>query len=441
MRGPVDPWRRVEANRSSEAGSLSDYTSWSSSDPSFAAAGADIVAQLQAEGASTTIINGAKSSFGKAVDDLSSQMGIQIDDPVAAGKSYVLNGFTVAGAVSTIEGLASAVQSGSPVEITQAFSGVMIGLGIAAGAFSAGVGAAIVAGVGGLMSILQSQGLFGGNQGFGICGGVAARAQPDLVVGCLAGFTNPNNGGAGGSPQVPPGDTQDWRTFPAKTKLDDASWYLPCGGGGCGDFTWRGVTWSNKYTSNPPGPMRPIDWAFPAFQSAEAYIASPIGPPGFTDGLCAALKSNWEYGLNGLKIQDDAMVLAHYVRMWNIAHAPSPVIPLSAIAQQTPQWNYLHGLVPDALTHVVNPETDRWGTGDLAINAGPVHAAPQRVVHLTIPKQVVRLTMPHLATAAASAPKSTGPSSAGTALAIGAMALGAAMIWKPAWLRKVGVRL
>ena len=157
---------------------LGDFDQLVGSDPTFAGAWGEIQNQLQAEGGNVTQINSAKIALTDSYEQLSAQgFGLSGADVVNSAKQYVLLGQTVAGAANVVQGLAGVVQGADPIAITQAFTGTLVGVSIAAGALSAGVGAAIVGGVGALLSILQNAGFFG--------------ARPGRRRGVLPGFLQP----------------------------------------------------------------------------------------------------------------------------------------------------------------------------------------------------------------------------------------------------------
>lgn len=254
------------------------------------------------------------------------------EDALNAAAQITTIGQTALGAANTISGLVHDIDTGNTAAILQTgqeFAAGMIALAVGAGAVSAGIGAAIVAGVGALIQVLQGAGFFSPPPGVQIngCGGAYYNPPPNVVVGCVAGICD-----SGVPPQVKPGSGIGyWRPFPKKGS--DAQWFVQQ----TPQIHYGGVTWSIPPLSiganglvNP----RPIDIAFPNYAWVErGATAQPGHPPvalfisgsPFLQGFASAWCANAEYALNGLKAQDDAQVLAQFLRIWNRAHVGAPV--------------------------------------------------------------------------------------------------------------------
>jgi hypothetical protein len=93
---------------------------------------------------------------------------------------------------------------------------------------------------------------------------------------------------------------------------------------------WKGATYFggadpiqplNQWGTPTPG-RRPIDAAFPEYHylvcETQATNASE-----FQKMFFQAWKANQSFALNGLKVQPNAVVLAHVLRLWNAAHSAS----------------------------------------------------------------------------------------------------------------------
>ena len=393
-----------------------DFQAYMQALPSFASSWNDIQAQLTQEGAGLNQVVAAQTSFTNAYEQLSSQFGAVGDDAITGAHAFVAMGQTVVGAASTVAGLIQTAESGSAPAITQAFTGVMVSLAIATGAVSAGIGAAIVAGVGLILSALGSLGLFGGGGGTQICGATVSP-PPDLVVGCMpiwvTGAADPN------SPPVrqQPG-TFGWRSFPVEGV--DTGWftaappYEPYVGGGMGTVTWKGL--SGEYYGVG---VRAVDYAFPNY----ARVASDVAGGDFQKAFFAAWKGNAEYALNGLKPQPDAQVLVHMLRLWNKSHA-GPTIPMSPL-----DGSYLGTLISQGVQSLQANDTGMTDGTTLLVNSGavlnPAIVAPlvHRVIALHIPGGAIQSSAP---TPAASTGLSTGAKVAVGGVAVtGAALLGA----------------
>lgn len=337
---------------------------------------AQVAAQLNVEGADPLKIIAAQKSFSDAFTSLVAPAnGFAVDTSTAlsAAKNLTILGQTAMGAVNTVSGLVHDLSTGSAPQITQAFTGGLVALAVSAGAVSAGLGAAIVAGVGALLNVLQNAGLFSPPAGVELegCGGTYFNPPPQMAVGCIAGFTDPN------AVQVKPGSF-NWRSFPKPGDKTDVGWFLqnnPNVG------VWKGVSWSGvspAMTIGLVGVKRPIDVAFPNYNWVErgsvrqpgAVSISPFTPgSSFLQGFANAWRANAEYAFNGLKPQPDAQVLLHFLRMWNRAHSSSNQMTM----HQGGYGSYAESLV----TAVLN-ESNEFASGDggLVVNVGDLTPVP-----------------------------------------------------------------
>jgi hypothetical protein len=383
---PVPVFESVEDVEPATLGGIAEFNAQMLADPvDFGAAWAPVEAQMVAEGAPLLDLNSAKGAFADAFSQLSDQIGITGAQALSAAQQYVTLGHTVLGAANTVMGLVAAAGQASTPELAAQFSGAMIGtlttIMIASGVVTAGVGAAIVGVVSGALAVMQAAGLFGrppaANQ---ICPGIAGAG--DFLVGCLA---------AKGAVNAPGG--ANWRSFPDAGHAEDATWFVSCGNSSCAEFPWKGARYGNAFTSNPASAAdRVIDYGFDAYRTIEFYqqglsaIVQPDGttvggggsPQGFLQAFATAWKANAEYSLNGLKAQDDALVLVHLVRLWNRAHT-GPAVPFAAWADP-----FLSSLVVRAFASVGTGDATvaYQGTKDFYLNTGPLK--PSASPHVTI---------------------------------------------------------
>jgi hypothetical protein len=393
-----------------------------------------IQAQLQTEGngPGSAVVGGAQLIYSNSVSQMVEALGAtQTGAAIQAATGYVLNTSTIGGAVDMVSGLIQASQTGETVpQLAQTFTGAMVGLLALAGA-SAGLGVAIAGGISVVVGIMQNFGLFpGGSSGVSICPGVTTPTQPDYMVPCPApyGASQPNCVGAWDPYWTPPTSgiqpgSGNWRKFPNPPSggsiLDpfgaDAIWFtnyvLPTSVNqiASGNFSTQ-IHWQPPNNDKPilyvtgeyPG-IRYIDIFFPQYHHMECEMAG-INPllaelavatgngvevvgalSGFEQAFFQALKLNWEYALNGIKLQaTDSQVLVHTIYQWNQAHEPgvgfdiqpSTATPWSANGTacdgSAPPW-YAAILAPTAknqapsgLVGVINP-----ATGLLHINTGP----------------------------------------------------------------------
>lgn len=339
------PWRRgVSSSRRVGFGDgLSDFNAlMSSGDQQFSNAWGDINSQLLSEGASQTQINAAKGALATSFNQLTQNLGVgDAGQALTMAKEYVAQGQTIAGAVGHVQGLIQAAQQGAPpVQLLEGFTGVMIGAMVTAGAFSAGIGAAIVGVADALYEMLNSANLFGSAPtGTQICPGVYVATVPQWVYNgsasdtVIASMISPVCVGFYGQ-SVTPGSA-NWRNFPDPNNPADAAWFN-CSGGiinwgpagaplGCTASCLSTPGSTNLFGTNASSPgVPPIYQVFPEYAhlSCETYNGAQFIPglTGFQQAFFSAWKLNRSYVLNGLKAVPDWQVLLHVARTWNAAH-------------------------------------------------------------------------------------------------------------------------
>lgn len=342
-------------------------------DPGYQAAWGQIQGQLTLEGANSTDIQGAATALNNSWQTLVTTGGMSGSDALKAATAYVLHGQTIAGAADQVAGLVGAALAGAPpAQLMQTFTGTMIGVAVAAGAIAPGVGAAIVAGIDVVVTLLEDAGLFGSPpQGQQYCPGQYLNGGTISYM--LPGQPNPNNGQQNCCGVLDPYATKDpstgktqgvgtnssrWRHFPNPISANpsDMLWYLPSIPWGGGSLAWtphsgdQPVTYlfGSALVNVPPNTSaRPIDCAFPLYHQIECEDAAGVALLAFQgmdptlipmmqqwqQGFYAALKLNWEYALNGAQPQADWQVLAHHTKLWNRAHDGSvyyDLVPSSA---------------------------------------------------------------------------------------------------------------
>jgi hypothetical protein len=393
------------------AAGIEEFSALVQADPHFASAWGEVSTQLQAEG--TADLTGAKIALSNSFDQLASQsFGLSPQDAADAAKKFVLAGQTIMGAVETVQSLVRAAEDASPAEVlavAQTFVGTMIGVATAAGAVSAGIGAAIVAVITIAISLLESSGLLAGFTPTGVtyknCYNLHFDPTPDWLAGCV-GFKGQKT-----SPGAP-----NWRQFPNPIKdPTDNLWYIPPNG----DYStmsqaaslgsWRGLQiWAGLFNGLP------INEAFPAYIQLEywglpvgAYVGSPDGKfrvvgagsrctrvlsspisnalsNDFVSGYITAWKANAEFALNGLKAQDDWMVLQHFIRVWNRAHSSATTVTVQPVQDTSglPLYGmpYWQNLVYQMASGGKDPKLQD-ASGNLLINTGPT-LAPKKTVSL-----------------------------------------------------------
>lgn len=407
-------------------GSGSDF---SSLDPSVQAAfNSGPGQQLQAEGVDPGTIDGQKQVFASqytALLPLLSQ-GATSDSIASAAAQYVGLGSTQAGAQQIVSGLISAAESGDASQIINAFSGVAIaevGTAVAAGAVSAGVGAAIVAGIS-LVSAGLSD-LFNTPPPVANVGPCGLNYKPSFTipgasVACKQG--TPTTAGPSNAAW------SLWRKFPNPSR--DPWWFqvasVPQGQLSAIETTWNHGSWSDEWVACVENGLRPIDQAcyengVPVYARIDVdnqllwLGAVAAGNPEAVAVLpqlqkawFAAWKANREYDFNGLQRQADWQVLQQVVARWNLSRSPGQGIALSPVPlppgaflpsdPPDPLSCYMQMVIQDLRSHtnsisgagVYDPTTGRGvldANGNVHINTGlpknlPVHLPP---IHLHPP--------------------------------------------------------
>lgn len=387
----------------SRAKMIGDFASDLAQDATgFGGAWSQVQKQLDAEGANTTVVSAAKSAFSSSFDSLAPHLdsigGSQ--QLLNACTQYTLKGTTIGGAVDMVGGLISAAQSGTPApQLLESFTGTMITVAIASGALTAGIGAAIVGAVTGLVTLLQAAGLFGGSPGVSIPGcpaGETYKTAPDWAIGCTAAYGGKNTPGSFG-----------WRHFPNPGNPTDAGWFTPPGtdqDSGSAIQGWRGLTIASGpglaaiVSGGGGSPL--VDAVFPNFAAIDVEHPLPINLQGqasvtavlaaaqfqmfaainpvvadFHRAFLAAWKLNQEYALNGLTPQPDWNVLYHALNLWNTAHSNATTYSLRDNGA-TPLWEANNLIAdPNTLSSVIGQSDPIWdptsGGHAVIINTGP----------------------------------------------------------------------
>ncbi len=320
--------------------------------PTAASAWQGVQAQLLSENplnATNGVLNAAQMNFAGSWTQLEQNLGAvdptDLQSISNAASSLLLNGSTVKGAVQNVSGLIQGALSGNTSEIVQSFTGVLvsgIGLEVAAGSITLGVGAAVVAGIELFASLFQPGGLFAQNPPAAEVCGAKLSAVPSYVVGCAWTFGSPTQAGPG---------SPDWRRFPEPGNPADAWWFSP----GETGAKWTSGATTDEWQCVPSGSVaskfRPIDCAFPQYHQLEcdlalaAMVLNPAPPlfggaapvytvneimlASFVHAYFGAWKANQEYALNGLAPQDDALVLGQVQKFWNDAHPVEGALTLT----------------------------------------------------------------------------------------------------------------
>lgn len=374
----------------------------------------------------------AQGAMGDAYSGLSQLAGVDPTKIADQARDYVLLGKTIAGAVSTVEGLVQDANSGQVTPaVVASFIGTMIGIGVTVGAVSAGVGAAIIGLAGAVVAIFQQFGLWqpsppgGGSQQ--ICNSGADGS--DVFIGPVGPVYTQNSYGINYSAYklgftigclgvyvVDPANcriepaSSVWRRFPNPNNPADSAWFQfgAVDGGRTGQpsgswvFPWGGsgntlavfnMGWSkpNDNSAFANLNIRPIDAAFHFWRYLEcrmAQVAQGQNPYGFTGSAAQAVldferaffqawKANQEYALNGLKPQSTGQVLVNLLRLWNRAHLGAAVTigqvdmqPFQGDCPGALQPLYLN-YVTEALQYIQSTDaglTD--GNGNLFLNYG-----------------------------------------------------------------------
>jgi hypothetical protein len=366
---------------------------------------------MQNEGWAQPQIDAAASKFVSTYTQIAQNSIIgENPDPGAAAASFTMVGNTIAGAVNTVEGLVSAVSSGSVPQAMNAVIGLVTSVvpaAAAAGAVSLGVGAAIVIGAALVEGLISN--MFGSQPtpegSVGNCPYYGSGGAPTILV---------NYAWSWGKP-VPTGPSNAlWRRFPDPSNSSDAGWFVSYNRNGQLDLGGDTKTWwwaagqqnvSDEWyaclTMPQDSGKRPIDQlcyengnSVYHHLECEAAIAKAVPQDGspaaalakFQQAFFAAWKANREWGLNGLPQRPDVAVLQQTLVLWNNAHGssqtvtikPSQDAPLGAVAPcPSPQlWSLLHqSLTPYAAILLGQSGGDMAGgvlvNGNIVLNAGP----------------------------------------------------------------------
>jgi hypothetical protein len=369
-----------------QGGSFGNFTN----NAAFLASWGPVGAQLQAEGNApgSFAYQLAQNDFANAVGQLAQAPEAQGADILNAAQQYTIAGHTIQGAFSTVTQLIQAANNGvSAPQAVQLFTGTMIGVAVLAGAVSAGAGAAIVGAIGIISDLL----LGGGSPGFSIpgCPGTTFSQAPNYSVGCVAVFgLDPVTAGPG---------TANWKSFPSVNNPNDAHWF------DSSLYGWSGIPGYGQWSGGIPGfGYRLIDVAFPAYNTISCSLQTPAGTfaGDFLRHFFSAWKANQEYALNGLKAQPDWQVLAHAIRLWNMAHAPgtpflmapSPLALAVDPACSDFTVGYEHMLVTDVVNNIKGDSLVPIQNGNLVVNTGPLIPPPQ-ASNVTLPGAPAKSTV------------------------------------------------
>lgn len=431
--GSVIPDHWPQPRKPGFGAGLLDFEAYAASDPNFTNGWAGVQSQLVAELADSSQINLAKTAFTNSFEQLAANMGVTGDEAIAAAKQFTTLGHTVLGAVSTVQGLITTVESGSAPAITQAFTGVLISIGVGSGLVSAGVGAAIAFAITAVLAALGDLGFFTSNAPptYDIPGCGKWTSVPDYLIGCMGVWAKGSSPNLTQPFRVAPG-SPNWRSFPQPgtpgpyVSGADKEWFVP---NLMSVGIWKGILIDSTDTGNltRTDGSRAIDRAFPSYGrlAADAGIAGQIRnvllnvnlpaaiSPGsnFQKAFFSAWRSNAEYALNGLKPRPDEEVLIHTLRLWNRAHAGPPVVLSQSEA------TYAHSLVSAGLNLVQSNDVGLTSGAGLLVNSGAMRTQTPQIVKL------------HLSTkAGATSVGSSAPMSTTTKVVAGTAAVGGAAL-------------
>jgi hypothetical protein len=360
-----------------------DLEEITSTTPAAARAWSALETQITAEGGALDgTLHAAEKKFVDQFDSITKSGVPFIPEEAASAAAAAVRGTdTIVGAVENIGHLVSAARGGvPPAETIQLVTGTMLAALVSTGVATAGVGAAVMAGLGAAMTLMKAAGLFGDPpRGVEICGGVHVDPPPPFVVGCVAPAGCSGEGMYGGVPcQIQPGSDL-WRNFPDPQRQADAAWFSTGSAYDMGVkvFLWgpgQPISWTSPYVGRPgvngnPRGVRPIDVAFPEYPQLEAEQRH-YGPDDFRTAYFAAWKMNRAYALNGLKPQKDQDVLRHVLGTWNRAHEGTSVAIVKASYERPLGWQDVDNTGSGRASYV-SMLVGIDGKRELAINTGP----------------------------------------------------------------------
>jgi len=318
----------------------------------------------------------ARAQFENELEGLATQIAEAGPDqiPVVArsAASLVQGAWTVAGSVAHVSALIAGASSEPPAQLIASTTGILIGIMAAVAPATAGIGSAIVAGLGIALQMLGNAGLLGGApKGKEICPGVYVDPPPDWVVGCV-GFRSPAGNGqpiAGPVSSIGGGKTTPnplWARFPRPGR--DKAWFTP------------GYLAAGLPGQKPGRWTRKIDVAWPQWAWLEWDVAHPDARLGdLQRAYLTAWKANAERAMNGQKAAPDEAVLAHVLRVWNYAHASAGAGDVTLTQQDLPDWTRVsdppaHGPYIASLIRSMQGQglTDAFGlSGGAVVHMGP----------------------------------------------------------------------
>jgi hypothetical protein len=369
--------------------------------PRGTSAWATIQGQLSSEGADQPTVVAAQNTFTNAWNSLSTTFGVDADSALTGAAQYTYAASTISGSISMVQGFANDIEQVSTpagaMNIVNMFTGSMIGLAVAAGAVSAGVGAAIVAAVAVAGDILQD--ILGRPPGVEICPGISANPPPNWVVHCTPVWGTSYSPGQNG-----------WRKFPSTPEWFAVNGSATLMDGWTGDANTLPIHHAN---------LRPIDVLFPEYAVVDYLIdLQSLALTGFHGAFVAAWKANKEFALNGQKVPTDATVLQHCILVWNRAHDNSSTTQLSSSTS-----GYEGSLVSSAIAVASSAlQAANYISGQSFI----IHTGPIRTFSHIVPLTLHHLPVP--ATAAPAPPSAVKTAVGVTAAAAGTLALAAVAI-------------
>ncbi len=337
-------------------------------------------AQLQAEGADSPTITGQQSNFAAQYNALvQTASGVSWQQLANAAAQYVGLGNTVQGAQQIVGGLVDAFTSkgGDTAGVINSFTGIAIaevGTAVAVGAVSAGVGAAIVAGIELVSALVGS--IFDTPAPTAQVAGCGLPYTPAFVIpGSEVWSIDGQKTLAGPSTAT----YSQWRKFPNPNTSGDSWWFQNATGvgGDCGAQSWQNAgcvntdwnhgSWSDRWAlcgAKSGAAWRPIDGAcfengspvYAQLESDNLMLWTPWAAGAHLEAMpllqllqqafFIAWKANREYDFNGLARQNDWQVLQQVILRWNMAREPGNGVSLPAAT-----WSPLtYGSPPDPVT-------------------------------------------------------------------------------------------
>ena len=324
-------------------------------DPNIAAAIASVQQAAIAEGLDPSTVEATQrvsmllQNFQGVYQKLGPGVANATQTALGAARQFVSQNRELSGAVDTANGLVAAAQaatsgSSTPQDVAANFSGPLIALMIGTGAMTAGLGAAIVAGLAIADTLLDDLGVFPNKPGFEVCPGFKVQNKPDFAINCMAVYDPLSTQAGGIAPK-----SRYWRSFPEPTNPVDAWWFAYPTNSSPTSYSWNGATWQFPKTALSDSAIDetfPEWWMahFPLDLSTGTVQALGLTPKNISDEQAQALrdftgaffqawKANKEYWLNGRRGASDVQVLLRVAEIWNRSHQPGQGIDISPGAQ------------------------------------------------------------------------------------------------------------